>query len=173
MKLIAKSSCGWKWVQETNSLRYRYTTIQCASSPLPLSFTTVAFQMEGTQLWIFYLAHNSCFCVLYCTSKDWCILQLLLEASEVLFQELLCMFWTSFPTVPSSSEVNLTFRAVGGFQFQCNFWHNEVLHPEFSTRYCLVIFCMFYDFRIVSEMFTVLGHIVMFIITIFLAISEN
>lgn len=131
------------------------------------------FRWKVPNFGFFYLAHNSCFCVLYCTSKDWCILHLLLEASEVLFQELLCMFWTSFPTVPSSSEVNLTFRVVGGFQFQCNFWHNAVLHPEFSTRYCLGIFCMFYDFRIVSEMFTVLGHIVMFIITILLAISEN
>jgi len=63
--------------------------------------------------------------------------------------------------VSSSSKVNAVFRAVRGLQFQCNFWHNAVLHLQFSIRYCLFIFHVFYDVRIVSEMLTVLGHIVM------------
>lgn len=70
LKLIAKRSCRWKWLQETNSHGYEYTTTQCASSTLPLSFTTVPFQRENTQLWSFNLAHNNCFCVLYCMRKE-------------------------------------------------------------------------------------------------------
>ena len=101
------------------------------------------FRRKVPNFGFFYLAHNSWFCVLYCTSKDWCILHLLLEASEVLFQELFCMFWTSFPTVPSSSEVNLTFRAVGGFQFQCNFWTMQYFTLNFLQDTVLSYFAYF------------------------------
>lgn len=70
------------------------------------------------------------------------------------------------PKVPSSSVANLMFRAVGHFQFQCNFWQNAVLHLQFSSRYSLVIFPMINDFRIISDRLTVFGHVVMFIIVL-------
>lgn len=109
VKSIDQRSCGWKWIWERNSLRYRYTALQCAASTLPLSFSTVPFQRDSQQ--------------------------------HLLYLELiLCSEWWE---VSSFSATSVT------------------IHYSISNflRCCLVVFHIFYDFKIDSGMLTVLGHI--------------